>query len=114
MANEKRLIDANAFKMILELVRQDYLEEDTFSSDFAANVIETVQDEYLANAPTVDAVEVVHGRWEHIRDYGNGNVFSYCSNCKTPIRVNSQFALELDNHYCRYCGAKMDGGNEDG
>ena len=58
MANEKRLIDADAFKMFLEVVRQDYLEEDTFSSDFAAQVIETVQDEYLANAPTVDAVEV--------------------------------------------------------
>ena len=59
MANEKRLIDANAFKIFLEEVRQDYLEEGTFSSDFAAKVIETVQDEYLANAPTVDAVEVV-------------------------------------------------------
>ena len=59
MANDKRLFDANAFKMFLEYVRQDYLEEDTFSSDFAAKVIETVQDEYLANAPTVDAVEVV-------------------------------------------------------
>ena len=51
MANEKRLIDANAFKIFLEDVRQDYLEEDTFSSDFAAMVIETVQDEYLAKAP---------------------------------------------------------------
>ena len=58
MATEKRLIDANAFKMFLENVRQDYLEEDTFSSDFAALVIETVQDEYLAIAPTIDAVEV--------------------------------------------------------
>ena len=59
MATEKRLIDANAFKVFLEGVRQDYIEENTFSSDFAANVIETVQDNYLELAPTVDAVEVV-------------------------------------------------------
>ena len=63
MQKEQRLIDANAFKMRLEEIRQEYLEEDTYSSNFAAEVIETVQDEYLANAPTVDAVEVVHGRW---------------------------------------------------
>ena len=59
MATEKRLIDANAFKEFLENVRQDYIEENTFSSDFAACVIETVQDNYLDLAPTVDAVEVV-------------------------------------------------------
>ena len=61
MANE-RLIDADAFKMLLEEIRQEYLEEDTYSSNFAAEVIETVQDEYLANSPTVDAVEVVRCR----------------------------------------------------
>ena len=58
----KRLIDADAFKMHLEEIRQDYLKEDTYSSNFAAEVIETVQDEYLAKAPTVDSVEVVHDR----------------------------------------------------
>ena len=52
MAAKKRLIDADAFKMFLEVVRKDYLEEDTFSSDFAAEVIETVQDEYLAKFPS--------------------------------------------------------------
>ena len=55
---EKRLIDANAFKQFLESVRQDYIEENTFSSDFAADVIETVQDEYLELVPTVDAVKL--------------------------------------------------------
>ena len=63
--------------------------------------------------PTVDAVEVVHGRWEHIKDYGGGNCFGYCSHCKTPIRANSLMALEMDNRYCRWCGAKMDGERKD-
>lgn len=59
MVNEKRLIDANDFREFLKEIRQDYREEDTLSSGFAACLIETVQDEYLALAPTVDAVEVV-------------------------------------------------------
>ena len=63
----------------------------------------------LEGNPIADAVEVVHGRWEHIRDYGNGNIFGYCSNCKTPIRTKSVVAFQMDNLYCRYCGAKMDG-----
>ena len=52
---------------------------------------------------------IVHGRWEHISDYGGGNVFGYCSNCKSPIRVKNIAAFYMDNIYCRYCGAKMDG-----
>ena len=58
MASEKRLIDANAFKIYLEKIRQEMLEENTMSSDFAAEVVETVQDEYLQKAPTVDAIPV--------------------------------------------------------
>ena len=103
MENKKWLIDADEFKMFLEDVRQDYLEEDTFSSDFAAKVIETVQDEYLTNAPTVDAVEVVHGRWEE-QYTPNGKYVAwdgfYCSICgKQSAKSN----------YCPNCGAKMDG-----
>ena len=96
MANEKRLIDANAFKMFLEEVRQDYLEEDTFSSDFAAEVIETVQDEYLANAPTVDAVEVVR-----CKDCTQYNGHRYCRYIELIV---------LDNDFCSY-GERKDNGN---
>ena len=81
MATEKRLIDANAFKVFLENVRQCCLEEDTFSSDFAAQVIETVQDEYLTNAPTVDAVEVVR-----------------CKDCKY---------CDPENHHCDHYTATI-------
>ena len=41
MANEKRLIDANAFREFLEVIRMDYREEDTLSSGFAACLIKT-------------------------------------------------------------------------
>ena len=57
-------------------------------------------------APTVDAVEVVHGRWIEQEKYTFGTMYD-CSICGTRI---------LDNghpwNYCPNCGAKMDGGED--
>ena len=63
----------------------------------------------LANTPTVDAVEVVHGRWDKYDCYKcnsdgkpvirTGNVF-VCSVCGREERYREP--------YC-HCGAKMDG-----
>ena len=72
----------------------------------------------INNIKPVDAVEVVHGRWDKRKDYelvgydtrGNiqcRNVQSYyCTKCGQNASVKS--------NYCPNCGAKMDGGNEDG
>ncbi len=126
MATEKRLIDANAFKVFLEGVRQDYIEENTFSSDFAANVIETVQDNYLELAPTVDAVEVVHGRWviekRHTvsqKPYMDDNYHAHatCSECGFCIHSeNASFGYPKLNttNYCPNCGADMRGDGNGG
>ena len=100
MAKEKRLIDANAFKVFLEGVRQDYIEENTFSSDFAANVIETVQDNYLELAPTVDAVEVGHGHWKY------GTRAAVCSECGFERSLDDNFGAAIS---CPNCGTTMDG-----
>ena len=58
----------------------------------------------VESAPTVDAVEVVHGRWIEQEKYTFGTMYD-CSICGTRI---------LDNghswNYCPNCGAKMDGG----
>jgi hypothetical protein len=50
-------------------------------------------------APTVDAVEVVHGRWEK-----HGKHDWRCSACR--IGVPYSFT---GHTYCHNCGAKMDG-----
>ena len=51
---------------------------------------------------TVDAVEVVHGRWIPCTNGGY-----HCSVC------DKRFGFVFDNNYCPNCGAKMDGdGNE--
>ncbi len=116
MATEKRLIDANAFREFLEEIRQDYREEDTLSSGFATCLIETVQDEYLALAPTVDAVEVVHGRWEDVYGGKYQNKRFRCSVCKEKAlfkfgqdELLSWHEEQKLSHYCPNCGAKMDG-----
>jgi hypothetical protein len=104
MANEKRLIDANAL--------QEHIGE-----CFGYPAVDILHE--IATFPTVDAVEVVHGRWED----------GICSNCKEealstswdePIydydwEENLRYShteTHTEHHltnYCPNCGAKMDG-----
>ena len=95
MANEKRLIDANA---AIERAK----ESDKIVKSSIWETGEVV--EFLEDCPIVDAVEVVHRRWT----YNPGNPSPYCSHCGN----------EPDNHgretpYCPNCGAKMDGERKD-
>ena len=63
----------------------------------------------MEDAPAVDAVPVVHGQWErHYYDSGEqiGDEW-YCSEC-------SMCNDRRRTWYCPNCGAKMDGGNENG
>ena len=63
----------------------------------------------IDDAPAVDAVEVVHGRWGEyvVVGYDGINVIwaRPCSNCGYENRA---FAT----NYCPNCGAKMDGGEK--
>ena len=91
MANEKRLIDANKFEKLVLNHRSDYL----FKEDVIAA---------LAKQPTVDAVEVVHGRWEpHHMVPG----FVRCSACRDCITYD-EWPDGQKWKYCPNCGAKMD------
>ena len=61
----------------------------------------------IEDAPTVDAVEVVHGRWEyHWFD-------SYCSECGWENKADSVTRCRSDYPYCPKCGARMDGERKD-
>lgn len=53
--------------------------------------------------PAVDAAPVVHAKWILIQN-GSG----VCSACNRNDHIDSLAA------YCRYCGARMDGGADDG
>ena len=102
MANEKRLIDANA------LVDKFWQEECRTQTrrDFVAMV---------NYAPTVDAVEVVHGRWIVLAEFLDRTICTQCSVCGEEYTykhgkldfINAEYARY---NFCPNCGAKMDKG----
>lgn len=87
---EKRLIDANALRAVLK------------NEECDCEVFPWAVD----NAPTVDAVEVVHGHWI-VNKAGTHK----CSVCHDTIPDEQAWC---GAKYCPYCGAKMDGGYIDG
>ena len=104
MASEKRLIDAN---WILGEIEHDLgcydigklAEDDVLYVDLRDIV------KMVCAAPTVDAVEVVHGRWHTVAR--NGLDFIECSECHYGKPTAYRF------RYCPNCGAKMDGERKD-
>lgn len=64
----------------------------------------------LRSIPYADVVPVVHGRFMHDGPRFAGGVdWWHCSNCG---RLASGVEIRFD--YCPWCGAKMDGGNDNG
>lgn len=63
----------------------------------------------IANAPSVDVVPVVHGRWiERRAPHAMGGNSAKCSACNKSVQY-----LGNPVNYCPNCGAKMDGGDSD-
>ena len=104
MANEKRLIDANGSYTI------NANDNTGYSLCFVGGTI-SVFDDFgrclcecdTEDAPTVDAVEVVHGWWEYNRGAAPYEKSYYCSVC---IGGESDYG---NDNYCPNCGARMDG-----
>ena len=97
MATEKRLIDANY--LVNKMIRNCPIEEGGIPlGDFDKH------QKILELYPTVDAVEVVHGRMRHV-------FFSYQSNHYECTCCGGTFLTNSAPHwnYCPNCGAKMDG-----
>jgi len=60
----------------------------------------------IAKLPAVDAVPVVHARWQGVSPFVDTEE---CSNCRYNIQSE-----ELETPYCPWCGAQMDGERRDG
>ena len=104
MENEKRLIkmcDATAVYNGIVL----YMAENAYLNDTALDVLKMVAG-WLNDAPTVDAVEVVHGRWaKQVED----DCYWYeCSECAGAV-PRTRWGHDWYSDYCPNCGAKMDG-----
>ena len=108
MATEKRLIDANALKSEYEWLLSVV---NPCSKEEIRDAIERIE-----NAPTVDAVEVVHGRWlPDMEEFDDdpavgirGGVFQTGWKCSICGRTE-----QTKEPYCN-CGAKMDLEVDDG
>ena len=103
MANEQRLIDANP---IVKFIMDGLNNPDKLKA-LGHDAIEILAE--IEFADTVDAVPVVHGRWENIRNFGSGECYGWCNQCKTPVKADNATGLVQNNRFCRWCGAKMDG-----
>jgi hypothetical protein len=92
-----RLIDAVAYCKELK-EEMDYPGR---SEEFMIAIDVAIAD--LADAPTIDATPVVHGRWEDFC----GNKMCCCSVCKAEFD-NTCNEIHGEWCYCPNCGAKMD------
>lgn len=73
----------------------------------------------IAELPAADVAQVRHGRWEYDEEAGE----YYCSECHRTTDDRHDEIQEYDGkkvialclpRYCGYCGARMDGGQNDG
>lgn len=62
----------------------------------------------IAELPAVDAMPVVHGRWEEVDDVWV-DVHYRCSACDYEWFLEDGTPAENWMNYCPHCGAKMDG-----
>ena len=101
MANEKRL-DLIDRKKLMKKKKYSF---QTVGGCFPKNEWFVKVDDLLT-APTVDAVEVVHGEW--VRNEDDECYWYTCSECaEYPMR--DRWGDEKLTKYCPNCGAKMDG-----
>ncbi len=105
--NKKRLIDADAISLGIKLALKHL---DVGESDWLNGYVDGLDatKDLIKQAPTVDAVEVVHGRWIVDRK----RMCAECSECGKGLNFSDEMQiglLESMERYCYYCGAKMDG-----
>jgi hypothetical protein len=102
-----RLIDADALKAKFPVIEK--IAEDLW---YGAAIRVAID-----RTPTIDAAEVVHGRWERCGgDLHSSGYAVYCSVCNKTHFVHNEYSLgglyghkelfELPN-YCPNCGADM-------
>ena len=101
MANENRLIDALVHTEDDLISRRALIAEyDRVHIGEPGGARKLIED-----APTVDAVEVVHGRWIYHLD----DLFPIESTQECSVCHEHELCTLFNESYCPNCGAKMDG-----
>lgn len=120
MATEKRLIEANALAEHIKDLPTWWADDGGFYGGamkypegmfIPEDIISSIK-----NAPTVDAVEVVHGRWNDFADKYDKSAKKHDFRCSVCNKRASMFVGGTEDwwdmwkpNYCPHCGAKMDG-----
>ena len=102
MATEERLIYASEVLRRLRMLKESKIDDPFFGGD-KTPIWELALNSAIsrvADCPTVDAVEVVRGRW-----VDNGIPNSMLSGCSVCGFTCGAYSF----NYCPHCGAKMDG-----
>ena len=112
------LISRSALMEILQERWRRIVDKNGEYDHYAAGFDDAIS--YVDDAPAVDAVPVVHAKW--VKD---GERNTYCSHCEKYIPTvhfyeeYQDYECEWDEEiyeteYCPNCGAKMDGGADNG
>lgn len=87
-----------------DLISRSALIEKAWDADTSAGYVQVVDVGDILEAPAVDAVEVVHGRWEN----------AVCGSCGFDLRCLTDGENDLEQwvwdegfDYCPNCGADM-------
>lgn len=103
MVDDKRLIDANALQRLLLPIATGLEREYGSLGGAVSGVMK-----HIDSAPTVDAVEVVHGQWEPREDVKGFVRCSVCHDCN----IYDDWPDGKKWNYCPNCGALMEDKNE--
>ena len=99
-----RYIDAEKFKK--EMYHEAFeTDSDMQKWDSGCWIRYKMFENCIAQQPTVDAVEVVHGRWIDKGEY------AVCTECggRSGTQYDGVEPIPLMTQFCPNCGAKMDG-----
>ena len=104
MENKRWLIDVNEWDTFFS----EHIYSRCFRNEYEQGYTDALDrvDDWMEEHPTVDAVEVVHGRWEKNWHDNSliGHEYEECSVCGCMISDTEKF---WDCNYCPNCGAKM-------
>ena len=90
-------------------IRKDHCDKEHANEHFI-NGIESVL-EYVENLPAADVAPVRHGRWILEREPDGKPYCFHCSVCDDDFHY---IGITVAYDYCPNCGAKMDGGADNG
>ena len=102
-----RLIDADDLKT---LKFQDPISNHGYDTAYRVGFNDAI-DDVIECAPTIDAVEVVHGEWKPF-DRTFGREIWYCTSCETSMHMQTEMGKPMYK-YCPMCGARMKGENDE-